>query len=307
MKSPLLALMRIPSILPLAGLVVTLLISPSSQGQGVQISSLTHNGTLSWTNTLGTNAFSVEWAPTLDGPWLRNWHSLESFVLSNANRTNSTSVPMFYRVFQGFTTATLRGAWLSIDPAGTNNHYYVVQSDGVITESSEMNLRTPPGFCELTTTNWTVSNFNYSINLLYENAPVRNYRARSASAGVLVLEQPTGTFWYRASIPSSCAGQWSGVLTEDSTVPGVSYEVSLNVNDEGWVSQVVGWPEVVTGRLYGRPSPGGGFDVAGGFRTGDSGAYRRVHLSGKLTGNRLEAVYWTAEPAVKGIAVFTRQ
>ena len=62
----------------------------------MRLLSLTHNGVLSWTNTVANGAYRVEWAPAVDGPWSDSWAAL-----TNVRPTGSVlqvAVPMFYRV-----------------------------------------------------------------------------------------------------------------------------------------------------------------------------------------------------------------
>src|SRR5947207_114142 len=69
-------------------------------GQGLVIVSFQNNGALTWTNAVGTNAFAVEWASAVTGPWQEDWSALSSLITTGAQTT--VSVPMFYRVSQGF-------------------------------------------------------------------------------------------------------------------------------------------------------------------------------------------------------------
>ena len=62
----------------------------------VRLLSLTHNGVLSWTNSVATGAYRVEWAPTVEGPWSDSWAALTN-VPPNGT-VLQVAVPMFYRV-----------------------------------------------------------------------------------------------------------------------------------------------------------------------------------------------------------------
>jgi len=62
----------------------------------IEITSLTSNGRLSWTNASTNGLFSVEWAPALPAAWRDNWGALQGFWVSG--RTSTVEVPMFYRV-----------------------------------------------------------------------------------------------------------------------------------------------------------------------------------------------------------------
>lgn len=56
----------------------------------------TLGGTLTWTAPPYIQTFSVEWAPTLTGPWTNSWASLVN--LPNTNEYGSAQLPVFYRV-----------------------------------------------------------------------------------------------------------------------------------------------------------------------------------------------------------------
>jgi hypothetical protein len=61
------------------------------------ITSFSQNGELVCTNLQPGTTATVEWAPTLDGPWTNAWAGLDS-VTVGANASIQVSVPMFYRV-----------------------------------------------------------------------------------------------------------------------------------------------------------------------------------------------------------------
>lgn len=66
-------------------------------GENPLISSLGQNGQLGADNLLPGSVASVEWAPSLSGPWTNSWKGLESVVVDSSGRIQ-VSVPMFYRV-----------------------------------------------------------------------------------------------------------------------------------------------------------------------------------------------------------------
>ena len=70
---------------------------PAVSGQTSIISSLSHNGHLGISNLLPGSIASVEWAPSLSGPWTNSWKGLES-VTADSSGNIQVSVPMFYRV-----------------------------------------------------------------------------------------------------------------------------------------------------------------------------------------------------------------
>ena len=66
-------------------------------GQAPVISSFSRNGELVCTNLmLGTKA-TVEWAPSITGPWTNNWAGLDTVTVGGDGQIR-VSVPMFYRV-----------------------------------------------------------------------------------------------------------------------------------------------------------------------------------------------------------------
>ncbi len=73
------------------------LVALSAPGQAPVISSLGQNGHLGAYNLQPGSTASVEWAPSVSGPWTNNWKGLES-VTVDANGNIQVSVPMFYRV-----------------------------------------------------------------------------------------------------------------------------------------------------------------------------------------------------------------
>lgn len=82
------------SVLVLAGALAT-----NCLGQEPVITSFHGSGTVSWTNTLNSNAlYRVEWAPRAGGPW----HSFTYQPINTIDAGDRTSfqmeVPMFYRV-----------------------------------------------------------------------------------------------------------------------------------------------------------------------------------------------------------------
>ena len=73
------------------------LATPPVAGQTPVISSLGQNGQLVCTDLAPGSTASVEWAPSVLGPWTNNWTGLESVTVSS-NGMIQVSVPMFYRV-----------------------------------------------------------------------------------------------------------------------------------------------------------------------------------------------------------------
>jgi len=69
-------------------------------GQAPVISSFGYNGELVCTNLEPGTVASVEWAPSLNGPWTNNWTGQESMVVGS-NGAIRAKVPMYYRVRVG--------------------------------------------------------------------------------------------------------------------------------------------------------------------------------------------------------------
>lgn len=60
------------------------------------IDSLHTTGLLTWTDSLTDAYYTIEWAPTVNGPWRRDWSSLTFHQSGSA--TKQLEVPQFYRV-----------------------------------------------------------------------------------------------------------------------------------------------------------------------------------------------------------------
>lgn len=90
---------RIPLIAPstlIAVLCITLLPGVAS-AQAPLVDSLSRNGRLLATNLAPGTLATVEWAPTIYGPWTNNYAGLDA-VRVDANGSIRVNVPMFYRV-----------------------------------------------------------------------------------------------------------------------------------------------------------------------------------------------------------------
>lgn len=73
------------------------LANQSVLGQSPIMSSLAQNGRLVSANLQPGSAASVEWAPSVQGPWTNNWTALESVTVDSTGSIE-VAVPMFYRV-----------------------------------------------------------------------------------------------------------------------------------------------------------------------------------------------------------------
>ena len=77
--------------------VIVGLLSSQSHGQQIVIESLSSNGELICTGLKPGSTATVEWAPTVNGPWTNSWAGLEAVVVG-PDGTIKVKVPMFYRV-----------------------------------------------------------------------------------------------------------------------------------------------------------------------------------------------------------------
>lgn len=82
---------------PFSLVAILVCTSATAPGQAPVIASFSQNGELVCTNLLAWTMATVEWAPTVDGPWTNSWAGLES-VMVDSNGTIRVGVPMFYRV-----------------------------------------------------------------------------------------------------------------------------------------------------------------------------------------------------------------
>jgi hypothetical protein len=87
-------LRRTTSAVMLCGVGLWLSVSAVAQ----EITALSHNGTLSWTNGLVNGTYEVQWTSLLveSGTWTNDWSQLQG--IHGTQSVFSVSVPMFYRV-----------------------------------------------------------------------------------------------------------------------------------------------------------------------------------------------------------------
>ena len=69
----------------------------AAQAAAPVIGSLSKNGVLACTNLAPGSVATIEWGPSVTGPWTNNWAGLEA-VTADSNGMIQVSVPMFYRV-----------------------------------------------------------------------------------------------------------------------------------------------------------------------------------------------------------------
>ncbi|HOX01411.1 MAG TPA: SUMF1/EgtB/PvdO family nonheme iron enzyme [Verrucomicrobiota bacterium] len=87
---------RLVFVLSLATISLGLL-NPSVSGQAPVISSFSQNGELTCANLQPGSVATVEWAPTVNGPWTNTWAGLNALTV-DSNGTIHVQVPMFYQV-----------------------------------------------------------------------------------------------------------------------------------------------------------------------------------------------------------------
>jgi hypothetical protein len=271
----------------LAGIVAALFHSSALAQQPV-ITSFHANGQLTWTNIAGTNGFTVQWAPAVTGPWSSNWQALDSIISTGAQTT--ASVPMFYRVVQGFSLASMRGLWIAASPV-SGNVYFRAEDNGLLSEVGIFTLRTPNGYFTVTPSGAV------TVTFLPKDGPF-SFTGQ--------IGQPTnalGTL-FRVGNAALCSGTWTGSLSQTSG-PGspLTYPVSFEVDSSGWIVNFVGFSPVVTGRLYAVTNG----PTAAFITTGDSGAYNQIQISGTLTGNSITGSYEADQSSVAGTVSLTRQ
>jgi len=81
------------------------------------VSSFSQNGMLVCTDLQAGAVATVQWAPTLSGPWQTDWASLSAVTVGTSG-TITVSVPMFYRVCQGPSNITTSDG-MALIPAGS--------------------------------------------------------------------------------------------------------------------------------------------------------------------------------------------
>lgn len=281
------------------------LASLSALAQQPVITSFHGNGQLTWTNPPGTNAFTVQWAPAVTGPWSSNWLALDSLVVTGSQTT--AAVPMFYRVAQGFSPASVRGTWILSNTADDNS-YFIAQDDGIVSEGGTFNMKHPAGYFTVAANGrftitfvgndtLTVSGTLVSANLINPDPPYANAVAR------------------RVENASRCAGNWTGTLIQTNG-PGTpaSYPVTVSVDTRGLVTNVTGAAGPAMGRMFALTN-----GVAAGFLSmgkdnddvNGNGAYWQIAISGSLFGNTLSGSYSTdsgnGADAIRGTVSLTRQ
>jgi len=302
----------------IAGGIFIALAYSSAQAQPPVITSLQGNGQLTWTNPAATNGFTVQWAPVVTGPWFSNWNALDSLITSNMQTT--VPVPMFYRVAQGFSSASMRGTWISSGP-GYGNTYLIAQEDGIWSESSMINPSRPAGYFTVGLSGRVTNTFLSP----HDSAPMTSSGSFSG-ANLIAADPPyTNNVLRRVENTAWCAGNWTGTLVATNTASsdfGNSYPVSFSVDTRGLVTNFTGinnFPDFsgFTGVTVGRMFALTNGVTAGFFYPGDKSfpengtsqnSYNQISISGTLIGNAFVGSYGNdSGQAMVGTASFTRQ
>lgn len=196
-----------------------------------QVSNQT-NGSLTWTNQPGTNAFILEWTPSLTDSWAYAAPPLDLSISTNTHTT--VSVPLtpptgFYRVLQGFGPQTFHGAWMLT----TNPQFYIMSDgSGVITNAAIYSVATPAGSYKMTNNNggvlFTIDTTSKTISFSGQFVPPNEITARIS--GTLDTFAPVEN-------QSLCAGSWTGTLTETNDPNGLNdYSIDLTVDTNGFAT-----------------------------------------------------------------------
>jgi len=273
------------------------------------ITSFPGNGQLTWTNSPGTNGFNVEWAPTVTGPWSASWRTLDSLITTSTQKT--VSVPMFYRVQQGFSLASARGVWMFTTPS-KGNMFYIAQEDGILSESAMFCRQSPQGFFTVDTTTGSVTN---TFVLTGSEGGAVAISGRFVGADRIALDTAPGvlTNGIASSLEdaSRCAGSWTGNLyPTNSATDTVTHPISFSVDSRGLVTGFTGFAGNPIGRLFALTN-----GIAIGFvYTGEESNgnplenYNQIKISGTLSGNTIQGIYHLDEgnPLPRGTFTLTR-
>jgi hypothetical protein len=267
-------------------------LSPSLAGSQVlsppRFTSFQHNGSLTWTNTSGTNAFVLETASVITGPWFYAAAPLDLTVSTSTQTT--VSIPFtpprgFYLLQQGFSPQAFHGAWIAMQAGTTNvgNVYFMPDGNGTITNFGGFNLETPPGAYGMDG-NGDVS---FTINAAEDGveafsglfSPPREITLTGAITNTASALFPVGN-------AALCSGAWSGTLT-DTSGGGGPYAFTLAVATNGFAN--LSGSAIGTGWLFALAATNGA--ACGFLHTSASDPYDQVQLSGTLTGNTITGTY----------------
>jgi sulfatase modifying factor 1 len=118
------------------------------------IDSFDHTGHLTCTNLQPHSMSTVEWAPSMTGPWTNTWESLRS-VMADSNGVISVYVPVFYRVrgvpYQPVTTTTVAPTTTTTTAAPTTTTATGTTTSTTVTSTSTSTTTVTPTTTTTTT------------------------------------------------------------------------------------------------------------------------------------------------------------
>jgi hypothetical protein len=284
--------------------VALALMAGSLFAQQSRITLFQQNGTLTWTNAPGTNAFILEWTPTLTNSWSYAAPPLDLTISTDAETTVSVPLtpPMgFYRLLQGFGPQTLHGTWIALGSVtNVGVVYFISEGDGVITNFGIYNTPNPPATYTVST-NGTLTLTVLGQTLTGQFMPPNQIVFTGASTNEAVSASPVAD-------AALCAGDWSGTLTETNDPNGLSnYSIDLAVNTNGFVN--LSGDFTGTGWIFALAPTNGA--IASFFYTTSSGNYDQFSISGTLTGNTITGQFnndsGNGPNAIDGTFTLTRQ
>jgi hypothetical protein len=294
-----------PKRIAITGSLIVALAQSLAQAQQPVITSFQGNGQLTWTNLTGTNGFGVQWAPAVTGPWSANWNALDSLITSNSQTT--VPVPMFYRVAQGFSLASMRGTWI-LTGATHGNIYFIAQDDGILSESAMFIPRGPAGFFTMNAGGRVTNTF------MTTDSETITLPGTFANANLITLDAPySALVLSRLDDASRCAGNWAGTLVStNGSDLGNNYPVSFSVDARGLVTNFTGFTGPGVGRMFALTNGAAvGFFAPGSGNNDINGVYDQIKISGTLSGNSFTGSYSTdsgnGPDAILGTASLTLQ
>lgn len=103
-----------------------LLFAHLAMAEETVITSCDHNGAIAWSNAAVEGTATIEWAPSVFGPWHGNWETITDIPVTGS--TMSAQVPMFFRVVQRkYAPVTNNFATVAYDPA--DKAFYIANSN----------------------------------------------------------------------------------------------------------------------------------------------------------------------------------
>lgn len=278
-----------PSAEVFGGFLSPSLVSSSFSLIPPRITSLLHNGSLTWINTAGTNAFILETASTVTGPWSYAAAPLD-LTIATGMQTTVSNVPTasakgFYLLQQGFGPQAFHGTWIALQAGTTNvaNIYFGPDGNGTITNFGAFNPGTPPGVYEV------ASNGYFSGVANDADDGITPFAGQFSPPREIVL---TGDITNQAStlLPvqnvSLCSGAWSGTLTDNTSYPG-TYGINLAVTTNGFAT--LSGTYSGTGWIFSLAATNGA--ACAFFRTTSPSPFDQIQLNGTLTGNTFSGTY----------------